>query len=326
MSVPVVESAAGRGYATEFVTRTRASASVFLGRSSCLGLAALALGLAGCPKNVPQELHTSKDGRPKGARKITLDDDGEGRSKRDIVTYPGGDRVDWKSFEVPAGKFGSLRIKLAWEPPRSGLDLAFNVFDPYYARIAQAKPTPDSGRRTKRVTIENVEGGKYFIQVYAPRRGDAGTYRVEVRFTEALRPPDKTASVRQIPDPPTLPALPEPGDPSATPTASGGGGGGGTPAANPTPTATEPPEVKPVAARIVKYQVSSSGSLVVTVDKGKNAGVENGWKGQVLAGSGKPLEGGQFTITKVTGAESLGKISLSVDQIKSNRKVLLTPQ
>ncbi len=279
-------------------------------------LIGVALALAGCPRTIAQDKATAKDGRPKGARTIPLDDDGEGRSKKDIVTYPGGDRVDWKVLEVPAGKFGSLKLKLSFEPPRPGLDLAFNVYDAYYQRIAQAKPTPGSGRRIKRVTLDNVEAGKYYVQVFAPRRGDAGTYRVNAKFNETARPTSGAADARPIPDPPTLPALPEPADPATQPTPT-------TPTTTPVETA---PKVEPVTARIVKYQVASSGALIVTVDKGKNVGVENGWKGQVLAASGKPLEGGQFTITKVTSAEAIGKISLSVDQIKSNRKVVLVPQ
>jgi hypothetical protein len=278
-----------------------------------VGLAGLAVLLAGCPRNIPQDKATSKDGKPKGARAIKLDDDGEGRSKKDIVTYPGGDRVDWKVFEVPPGKFGTLKIKLQFTPPRPGLDVAFNVYDQYYQRIGRAKPTPGTSRRIKRVNLENVEGGKYYLQIYAPRRGDAGEYRVSVRFAEATRPVTVAVNT-EIPDPPTLPAIPEATEP--------------TPTTTPVVTPTEPvaATVAPVAARIVKYQVSSSGSLIVTVDKGKNAGVENGWRGQVLSAAGRPLEGGDFTVTKVTSAESVGKVGLSVDQVKTNRKVVLSAQ
>jgi hypothetical protein len=273
--------------------------------------AALAVLCAGCPRNIKQDSHTASDGKAKSAKPIKLDDDHEGRSRKDVVTYPGGDRVDWKSFEVPAGLFGNLTVKLTYTTPRPGLDLAFNVYDAYYTRVGRAKPTPKNPRRTKRVNLQNVEAGKYFVQVYAPRRGDAGEYRVSVRFTEAPRPAVANA---EIPDPPTLPALP---DPAAVPPP-------GTPPP-PGPVEPPPPTAQPVAARIVKYQVSSAGGLIVTVDKGKNAGIDAGWRGQVLAASGKPLEGGDFTITKVSSAESVGKVGLSVDQVKANRKVTVSP-
>jgi hypothetical protein len=275
--------------------------------------AALCLTSPGCVRNVPQASHSGKDQRPKAAQKIVLDDDGEARTRKDIVTYPGGDRVDWKVFEVPADKFGTLKLALQFEPPRPGLDVAFNVYDQYYHRIARAKPSPGSGRRTKRVTLKDVEAGKYYVQIYAPRRTDAGTYRLRVRFNEAPRVAEAAPKgPTEIPDPPTLPAVPEPVDPTTQP-----------PPVD--PIAPPPVAVDPVKARIVKYQVSSGGSLIVTVDKGKNAGIENGWKGQVLASSGKALEGGDFTITKVTSGEAVGKVSLSVDQVKANRKVLLLP-
>ena len=56
------------------------------------------------------------------AEKIRLDEDGEGRSRRDIVTYPGGDRVDWKVFQVPEGKDGILQVKIKYRPARPGMD------------------------------------------------------------------------------------------------------------------------------------------------------------------------------------------------------------
>src|SRR5688572_25143628 len=67
------------------------------------GISILALGLAlcgtGCPKNVDGNKASGKDVRYKDAKKITIEDN-EGRSRKDIVTYPGGDRVDWKVFEI----------------------------------------------------------------------------------------------------------------------------------------------------------------------------------------------------------------------------------
>jgi hypothetical protein len=75
---------------------------------------------------------------------------------------------------------------------------------------------------------------------------------------------------------------------------------------------------------VARY-VMSGGGLVITLDKGKNAGVEAGWKGQVLGGSGQPLRGGEFTVIKVTGSEAQGKVGLSVDQIKTSGKVRLSP-
>lgn len=283
----------------------------------CAGLA-----LAGCPKNVDGDARSGKDVRHKGAKKIKLED-GEGRSRKDIVTYPGGDRVDWKVFEIPEGKSGTIKVTLRWRPPRPGLDLAFDVFDQYYHRIARAKPDADSGKRSKKVTIKDAEPGKYYVQVYAPRRTDAGTYRVQVKFKPDDEEGDKVADAgpSEIPDPPTLPALPE--APPEGETAEGT-----TPTTPTTPTEpVEPvePAAQPVKARVSRYVLSTGGSVVITVDRGKNSGVETGWKGQILNSSGRPVEGGEFVVQKVTGGESMGKVSLSVDQIKANKRVLLSP-
>jgi hypothetical protein len=275
---------------------------------------ALLLATAGCAKNVGQDSHSGKDVRTKGAKKIKLED-GEGRSRKDIVTYPGGDRVDWKEFDLPEGKAGTLKVQVRWSPARPNLDVAFDVFDQYLHRIARAKPTPGTGKRMKRVTIKDASAGKYFVMVYAPDRGDAATYRVRVEFKEATEEAE-VAVASDIPDPPTLPAIPEAVEaPPETP-----------PTTQPTtPTEPPPPTAQPVRARVSKYEVSGGGTLLITIDKGKNAGVEAGWKGQVLGGSGQPVRGGEFTVSKVTSSEAQGKVGLSVDQIKTNNKILLTP-
>jgi hypothetical protein len=275
----------------------------------------LALAAAGCAKNVDQDGHSGKDVRYRGAKKIELKD-GEGRSRKDVITYPGGDRVDWKVFEVAKGKSGTVVVRLRFSPPRPDLDLAFDVYDAYFHRIARAKPTPGTGKRLKKVTIKDAAPGKYYVQIYAPTRGDAATYRVVVEFKEEevkVAQADAPPEPSEIPDPPILPAIPE-----ATEEAPA------TQPATTQPTEPPPPVIKPIKARVAKYEVAG-GSLVITLDKGKNAGIEAGWKGQVLGGSGQPVRGGEFTVSKVSSSEAQGKVGLSVDQIKTNNRVLLSP-
>jgi hypothetical protein len=287
------------------------------GRAGLLLLAGLLL--AGCPRNVDGDAHSGKDVRFKGAKKIKLEDN-EGQSRTDIVTYPGGDRVDWKVFEIPEGQSGTIRVTLRWRPPRPGLDLAFDVFDQYFHRIGRAKPSAGAGKRSKKVTIADAEPGKYYVQVYAPRRTDAGTYRVQVHFKPGGDAPAVAAAPSDIPDPPTLPALPE-----AAEVVDSSGGAGPTPPVDPVEVGPAAPTAQPVKARVVRYVLSTGGSVAVTVDRGKNSGVETGWKGQILNASGRAVEGGEFVVQKVTGAESIGKVSLSVDQVKANKRVLLSP-
>ena len=72
-----------------------------------------------CAHNVRQDKATSDDGKIKGAKPIELE---KGAAEvRDIVTYPGGDRVDWKKIELPEKQRGSLDILLSWVTPRPGL-------------------------------------------------------------------------------------------------------------------------------------------------------------------------------------------------------------
>lgn len=288
-------------------------------------LAALA---ASCARNVAQHESSGKDFQAKGAKKISLEE-GEGRA-RDIVTYPGGDRVDWKVVEVPEGAKGTLYIKLHWQPPRPGLDLAFEVFDQYYTRVERVRPSPGTGDRSKQVKIKNASG-KYYIQVYAPRRTDAGKYILSVRFKERAAGPSTDELLGMIDDPPPLPAVVEPKEKT------------------PEEIAAEEAEKarldeerrvaaekraqddatlaelnKPVYARITRTQRSGATGVIITISAGQVRGVDKGWSGVVLAGESKSaLPGGEFTIIRVTKQESVAKVQLSIDQVEANPRVEL---
>jgi hypothetical protein len=169
------------------------------------GLVCLALS---CAHNVAQDAATGADGKEKGAKPITLEN-GEGKASG-IVTYPGGDRIDWKLIELPDKQRGTLDIKLAWAPPRSGLQLAFDVFDEWGSPIVQSQKTSKkrSKGRTREATVESAKG-KYFVRVYAVGRGDAGKYKLTVDFKEAVAGAGIDYTKLEIPEPPKLAAVPE---------------------------------------------------------------------------------------------------------------------
>ncbi len=156
--------------------------------------------VAACARNVPQDAATGTDGRIAGAKPIRLDN-GEGVA-RGIVTYPGGDRVDWKSIELPEGKRGTLELAMTWTTPRPGLHVAFDVFDQYAAPV---KLAVHHHRRSRDASIDHAKG-TYFVRVYAPNRGDAGTYKLVAKFNEDALPPN--VAQLEIPDPPRLAAVP----------------------------------------------------------------------------------------------------------------------
>src|SRR6185436_957256 len=108
-----------------------------VGSRGCL--AAILVLASSCAHNFVQDSNTGPDGKEKGAKSITLEN-GEGKASG-IVTYPGGDRSDWKLVELPEKQRGSLEIKLSWTPPRPGLQLAFDVFDEWNQPIVQSQKT-----------------------------------------------------------------------------------------------------------------------------------------------------------------------------------------
>lgn len=167
------------------------------------------LVLASCAHNVPQDAKTGADGKEKGAKPIVLEN-GEGKASG-IVTYPGGDRIDWKLIELPEKQRGTLDLTLAWTPPRPGLQLAFDVFDEWNRPVVQSQKTSKrrSMSRSRNATVEDARG-KYLVRVYAVGRGDAGKYRLTVEFKESTAGLAFDPLKLEIPDPPKLAAVPEP--------------------------------------------------------------------------------------------------------------------
>lgn len=188
----------------------------FLIRARFIALSVVIAALASCASNVPQDKKSGEDARIKGAKPIILEEN-EGRAKG-IVTYPGGDRVDWKLVEIPEKKRGSLNIKLEWTSPRPGLQLGFDVFTEWNEQIAssskksgkRARTKSTRGRRT--LTVENARG-KMYIRVYSLERGDAGQYRLTVEFKESLGAVAFDPLKLEIAEPPKLAAIPEHVDP-----------------------------------------------------------------------------------------------------------------
>ncbi|MBK9030044.1 MAG: hypothetical protein IPL61_01685 [Myxococcales bacterium] len=172
---------------------------------------ALLVGAAGCSKNVPQDSKTGEDGRTKGAKEMKIENN-EARA-RGIVTYPGGDRVDWLVLDLPKDKVGTLSLRLKWTPPRPGLDLSFEVSNEYNRVLASAKPNKRkrSRKTTKNLTIENAHG-KLYIQIYASERGDAGKYTLTAEWKELNVETFDWLAIEVL-DPPKLPAVPEPEKP-----------------------------------------------------------------------------------------------------------------
>lgn len=336
-----------------------------------LALGAIVLLVGACPKMVPQDSHTGVDGKPKGAKKVALEN-GEAKA-RGIVTYPGGDRVDWKQIELPKDKTGTLSLKLSWQPPRPGLDLSFAVYDEYFWPIAEAKPKKHTKRTSKKVDDIPHAKGIYYVMIYASGRGDAGKYTLAVNYAEDKAGPTFDLSKVEIPDPPKLPAVPEPPVPcdpkkyddknpackgvcpdppdpknpacsNVCPTPPDAS----NPACQKTMACPNPPDrrvkncmdqwasQKPapwpacdyskkdpnnpncdiklkLASRVIDVNVQGSDT-VITVDKGSNNGVAQGWTGKVMD-NGKPVAGGDFVVVRVTKTAAIGKVKLTADRV-----------
>jgi hypothetical protein len=310
----------------------------------------LLLVVAACAHNVPQDKATGPDGKLKGAAPLTFE---EGRVRaRGIVTYPGGDRVDWKKIEIEKGTPVRLDLRLSWQAPRPGLQLAMDVFDAWGTPVVNASGSRRG--RTRTASIDNARG-TYFVRIYAPRRGDAGEYKLDAELTH-IEDPEGQAKRRHefllrelgdIPDPPKLAGLPDPvavcapfdaqNSACASVCPAFGAPPGWPPCAKQERLAKEkadrelaeknkPPPPKPVLARVLLAQTVAASSHVTLGVGSDHAPIDTTWMGEVLStATGKPMAGGSLILIRVGKTQTLAKSLLTIDQLTANPQVRLSP-
>jgi hypothetical protein len=307
------------------------------------------VSFAACAHNVAQDKATGEDGRQKGAKPIVLEN-GEGRD-RGIVTYPGGDRVDWKRIDLPQGQRGKLDLQIRWKTPRPGLQVAFDVFDEWNAPIAATKAMQRKGGRIRSVTIDDARG-KYFVRVYAPKRGDAGQYTLIASFTTNAG--EEIPDIKKIPidDPPPLPPVPpvEPAcdvfDPKIDACRKVCPDYGAPPgwkaceerekkkAADEAAKAAELARKecmknapKPVLAEVKHVEiVGDVVRIKLGVGTSAQPTLDAKWTGEVMIGtSNRALVGGQARVVGVDKLLTRAEVRLKVDQLSTNPWVRLTP-
>ena len=309
-----------------------------------------------CAHNVPQHRSSGKDARIDGATPIELENNAA--TDKGIVTYPGGDRVDWKLIELPAGKRGRLDLAMKWRTPRPGLQLSFDVFDEFNTPVT-AKPI--GTKHSRDLSIDRAKG-KYFVRVYAKRRGDAGAYQLAVEFHEELALPPPPDPTQDIPLPPKLadvppvvcprfdvndPTCPSVCHPSAPPNWPGCGkntGAGGTPppkcpvfntqdptctsvcdpAAPPDwPGCPKKPPPPPFVARIQKIDVVNNRTVIV-IAGGSEQGISLASQATLVDANGRAVPNGTVKLTRVNKTTSIATVDVIVGVVQSNPTVKLT--
>ncbi len=291
-----------------------------------------------CANTVSQDRATGPDGRIKGALPVVLAENAG--TAKGIVTYPGGDRVDWKMIELPPGAKGRLDLQMTYSTPRPGLKVTFDVFDQWNVPVKEAAA---SGRgRIKSATVAKATG-KYFVRIWAPRRGDAGQYKLTAEFHPEIVLPGFNPSTVAVADPPKLPEIPEPVstcqvfDPNDLVCGTKCPPGApvdwkGCPKPTP-PGITEPPPPppppvetkKPFVTRVLKLGIEGDG-VDITLGGGSDLGVAASWKAVVLRGETTvPLPGGNATIKRVNKTTTLVHVKMTPDQVGANPNVQLSP-
>ena len=247
-------------------------------RIAATALLAATLLSAGCASRRPPlspappdpEAKSGPDARRSGAIPIRVR-----QRVADEVSFPGGDRTDWKSLALD--RTGSLLLDLRWDEPGSDLDLA--VFDAVGGRIDGSPIESRPGRKRRRASIGAP--GSCFVRIQAIRPGDRSTYVLEATWQDEVVSRGDGVRTR------TRPRRENRG-----------------------------PAMRSVGEAVQGRIVSSyreSGSLVLHIDKGANAGIRPGQSGSVLEGPAgeSPVEGGALSVTHVIDdARSIGRTAL----------------
>lgn len=306
------------------------------------------LAASACANNVSQIKQTGTDGSIKGAKPIVFAENETEVKTKGIVTYPGGDRVDWKTIELPAGTHGKLDLQLTWHAPRPGLHVAFDVFDQWNTPVIAKNAAHSRTSRMQMATIDNARG-KYFVRVFAPKRGDAGEYTLVASY-EPENPPPRVDMV--VPDPPRLPAVPptEPDcDPfdvkvkaceKVCPEAGAPAGWIGcrdrdkqeqekAACEQAKKDLADRQKTAPTAftARMNHVEIQGDDS-VITLPAGTTAHpqLDKTWTAQVLSSqNGQPIAGAAATIVRVGNTQTLARVHMTIDQLSANPQVRLTP-
>jgi hypothetical protein len=241
----------------------------------------------------------------------------------------------WRWIETPDGQSGSLDLWLRWQPPRPGVDVAFDVLDQWHqpivtgatvhARDAQQRVQPG-------VTIDDASG-RYFVRVYSPDgAADAGTYQLTARFRPAAVAQAAPAppAPEVAPQPPVAPPVRRPPTPTPTPTPTPIPTPIPSPIPSPIPTPSPSPSpsahpADPIVARAI--DVAIVGGLVrATVPIRNDVQVTAAWRAFVLAGdSDRPLPGGTATIVRIAHKFVVISTRLTLDELSANPRVKLVP-
>jgi hypothetical protein len=241
----------------------------------------------------------AKEGKPNEAF-----NDEVGKKKMDFA--------DWKKWQLD-GKQGPIKVKLRWDDPKA--ELTVEVFDAFGESVASSMGKHRAPERLLTTTI--VQPGLYYTKVScvsAPgSKAVLGTQYTMKLIWEGAPAPAAPASPQAAPAPPACngpPCVPGQvpcGQPGQPPCAAGQvsccppQGQMAAPAAPQGPSYPVPGDPKHPRCKVVQSVRDDDGSLLLFLDRGADAGFKVGMKGTLLMGKDGdvPLDGGEFTITKV---------------------------
>jgi hypothetical protein len=268
------------------------------------------------------------------ATKLTLKDNMEA-SAEGQVAFPRRERAKWYVLELPAP--GAVSAKLTMEPLATGTDVGFEILDEGFNVRAEAQHDDDIGQEKKERKVADARAGRMYFHIFTIGRNDIADYKLRVRYE-----PKQTGSRTVVQKDPSDPRSTFPWTiPNTPPLAA-------VPPSDDTPRGRRPVAVKEdpeeekekpvksddpaldistptVRGQIIEFS-QSGGGVKITINKGADAGVDEGWTGYVMDNaSKKSFPKGSFKIKKVSNDESEAVTNVTLDIVQHNRTVYLKP-
>ena len=283
----------------------------------------LAFAAAGCGPKYPTHNGYKKKQKKPWAKAKEADFDEAGDAEIDgTISWKKRRRARWYAINV--SRYSNLSVTLRGEQVGSTedeFDLAFELISERGKVLIRAdKEEDDAGEEEKTRKVAELDRGLYWLHVFAQNRMDAATFNVRIKL-EPVTAPDESTFPREVTYVGKLAAVPPVDD---------------TPVAAKPPKCRgkkckrrvvnkPPPKSNSKKARLISVSARKDGRTSITIGLGKSQGITKGSRGKVVTSSGKSIQGGSFTITRVSATKAWASVRASLDAVNAAKYARVTP-
>lgn len=272
---------------------------------------------AACGPSIPAHTGYPSDAKAPWSkpRRIILNERNEATVDGKL-DYPKRKRAEWLMVSLDAP--GELKVVFNQDTTSPRADAEVEILDEGFNVLAQGEDDEGEDKKTR---VAKVGAGKAYVHVYTRGKTDTLEYEMKVTFAGEGPAQADTNFPANVPNPPLLAAIPPVDD-------APGKKKPDRPRGDKPPKEEKPPKevatAGSVRGRISEYS-EEGGGVKITIDKGQDHGVDVGWKGYIVnKTTKKKLSGSDFTVKKASAGECEATVGKSVDEVQTNRSVVLS--